>query len=446
VVSEATNNGATPDLADRHVEEDLHGAAERDFFLSANVKTAEGEVFDIADIAMSSGLPSDNHTLGRLDARMLPLLLILHNAIQGGRIAGQRSLATLAGNKNKSFLRIHALAGLVLANTAADDIRLEVVFALDGRASEAAKHGDLADVVKNIGDWSMEELLRGSVGRVGAGEVVVEIPKGFEEAVYFLWPGSGLESCRACLPLTELKAHLNRSPICARICAGVRLVSAARKCARNRERRGELCAAIGDGGEAVAEAVAEKIAALTVSDCTGFTSGEVEGALERTLFGIDLFLELENGEKNGLGARRATGNVDVDRNDLIAALINGVVIEDAAGGSAGTHGDDPLVLGHLIVKLANHGTHFYGEASGDNHEVGLARRGAKNFGAETGEVETRGCHGHHFDGAAGESETERPDGAFAGPVHGFIELGEDDAFVLKELAKIVGFGERNALA
>ena len=111
VVSEATNNGATPDLADRHVEEDLHGAAERDFFLSANVKTAEGEVFDIADIAMSSGLPSDNHTLGRLDARMLPLFLILHNAIQGGRIAGQRSLAALAGNENKSFLRIHALGG-----------------------------------------------------------------------------------------------------------------------------------------------------------------------------------------------------------------------------------------------------------------------------------------------------------------------------------------------
>ncbi len=41
---------------------------------------------------------------------------------------------------------------------------------------------------------------------------------------------------------------------------------------------------------------------------------------------------------------------------------------------------------------------------------------------------------------------ERPDGAFASPVHSLIKLREDDAFVLKELAEIVGFGERNALA
>jgi hypothetical protein len=173
---------------------------------------------------------------------------------------------------------------------------------------------------------------------------------------------------------------------------------------------------------------------------------EIEGAFEGTLFVIDFFLKLKDGVENGFGARRAARDVDVDWEHLIAALNDGVIVEDAAGSGAGTHGDDPLGFGHLIVELANDGSHFLREASGDDHEVGLARRGAENFGAEARDVETGGGHRHHFNGAAGESETEGPDRAAARPVHGFVERREDNAFVFEELAEVVWLGEGDVLA
>jgi hypothetical protein len=78
VIGKAANDGAAAYLTYGHVQKDLHGAAQRDLLLSANVKTAKGKVLHIADIAMRSGLPSDNNTFGRLDAGMLPLLRMLH--------------------------------------------------------------------------------------------------------------------------------------------------------------------------------------------------------------------------------------------------------------------------------------------------------------------------------------------------------------------------------
>jgi len=173
-------------------------------------------------------------------------------------------------------------------------------------------------------------------------------------------------------------------------------------------------------------------------------SGEIEGALEGALFSVDFFLELEDCIEDGFGAWRAAGDVDVHGDDLIAALHDGVVVEDAAGSGAGAHRDDPLGFGHLIVKLANDRSHLLGEAAGNDHEVGLARGWAEDFGAEAGNVVAGGGHGHHLDGATGQAEAERPDGALASPVHGFIELREDDAFVLKEFAEIVGLGESDA--
>src|SRR4029077_15510447 len=71
---------------------------------------------------------------------------------------------------------------------------------------------------------------------------------------------------------------------------------------------------------------------------------------------------------------------------------------------------------------------------------------AEDFGAETGYVKTCGGHGHHLDGAAGETEAERPDGALARPVYGFVQRREDDAFVFKELAEVVGLGQGDVFA
>jgi len=173
---------------------------------------------------------------------------------------------------------------------------------------------------------------------------------------------------------------------------------------------------------------------------------KIQGALEGALFAVDFFLELEDGVENSFGARRATGNVDVNGNDLIAALHDGVIVEDAAGSGASAHRDDPLGLGHLIVKLADDRRHFLRKAASDDHQIGLAGRRAKNFGAEAREVKAGSGHGHHFDGAACQSEAERPNGTLARPVHGLIERGEDDAFVFQKIAEVVGPGQCDVFA
>src|SRR3981189_2143122 len=172
---------------------------------------------------------------------------------------------------------------------------------------------------------------------------------------------------------------------------------------------------------------------------------QIQSALEGTRFRINLFLELQNRVQERFRAGGTPWNVYIHWNNLITTLHDGVIIEDAAGSGARAHGYDPLGLGHLFVEAANDGGNFWREAPGDDHQVGLTRGRTENFGAETSHVEARGGHGHHFDGAASQAETERPDGASAGPVHGFVELGKDYAFVFKQLAKIVGLSECYAL-
>ena len=61
--------------------------------------------------------------------------------------------------------------------------------------------------------------------------------------------------------------------------------------------------------------------------------------------------------------RRAPGNVNVDGNELVNPLHDGVVIEYAAGRRARAHGNDPLGLRHLCVELLNHRTHLLSDAA-----------------------------------------------------------------------------------
>src|SRR5258708_7323630 len=175
-------------------------------------------------------------------------------------------------------------------------------------------------------------------------------------------------------------------------------------------------------------------------------SGKIQSALEGALLVVDFFLKLEDGVKKGFWTRRAAGNVNINGNDLIAALDDGVIVENAAGSGASAHGDNPLGLGHLIVKLADHRCHFLRDAAGDNHQIGLAGRGAENFGAKARDVKASSGHGHHFNGAASQSEPERPDRTLARPIYSLIERGEDNAFVLEKLAEVVGFGQRDVFA
>src|ERR1039458_2801366 len=80
---------------------------------------------------------------------------------------------------------------------------------------------------------------------------------------------------------------------------------------------------------------------------------DVEGTFEGATLVRDLLLQQRDGVDELLGTGWAPGHVHVDGNPLVDALYDGVIVEDAAGGGAGAHGDDPLGFGHLHVELAD---------------------------------------------------------------------------------------------
>jgi len=97
-----------------------------------------------------------------------------------------------------------------------------------------------------------------------------------------------------------------------------------------------------------------------------------------------------------------------------------MVVTAAVGAAA--HADDPSGIGHLIVDLAQGGSHLVGEGSGDDHDVGLAGGGSEDD-SETILIVAGGGEVHHLDGAAGETKGHRPEGGLAGPVCYDVEGG-----------------------
>jgi hypothetical protein len=155
---------------------------------------------------------------------------------------------------------------------------------------------------------------------------------------------------------------------------------------------------------------------------------QIERFLHGAALGHDFVLQQRDGINQLLGAWRTSGDVDINGDNLIDALHQRVIIENAAGGGASSHGDDPLRFRHLLPELANYWGHFVRNAASNDHQVGLARGWAEDLGSEARDIETRRAHRHHFDGAAGEAERHRPDGIFAHPVDGRVERRHDDAF------------------
>ena len=142
-----------------------------------------------------------------------------------------------------------------------------------------------------------------------------------------------------------------------------------------------------------------------------------------------LSLQLENTVHQRLTGRRATGNVDIDGHDAVAASDDAVaVVVVAATVGAAAHGDDPSGIGHLIVDLAEGGGHLVGEGTGNDHDIGLSGGGSEND-TETILIVSRGGKVHHFDGAAGETEGHGPEGGLTGPVGNAIEGGAAVSYV-----------------
>src|SRR6185369_8972829 len=85
---------------------------------------------------------------------------------------------------------------------------------------------------------------------------------------------------------------------------------------------------------------------------------EVQRTAERSTFLLDLFLQQRDRIDQLFRTRRASGNVNVDRNPLVHSLDESVVVEDSARSRTGAHGDDPLRLRHLVIKLLDDRRHL----------------------------------------------------------------------------------------
>src|ERR1017187_2073649 len=155
---------------------------------------------------------------------------------------------------------------------------------------------------------------------------------------------------------------------------------------------------------------------------------EIQGFPDGPAFFLNFLLQECYRVDELLGARRASGDINIDGNHLVDALHERVIVEDAAGGGARPHGNHPLRLRHLLPQLADHGCHLVRHAAGDDHEIALPRRRTKNFRSKARNVEARRTHRHHLDGATREPERHRPDGPLAHPVHGRIHRGEHYSF------------------
>jgi hypothetical protein len=134
-----------------------------------------------------------------------------------------------------------------------------------------------------------------------------------------------------------------------------------------------------------------------------------------------LLLQLEDTVHQRFRRWRASRNVNVHRHDPVAPSRDRVaVVVVSATICAATHRDDPPRVGHLVVHLPQRRSHLIGKGAGNNHYVGLPRRSAEDYTQSV--LVVAGCgEMHHFDGAAGETESHRPERALSRPIGHLVE-------------------------
>src|SRR6267378_1277410 len=144
---------------------------------------------------------------------------------------------------------------------------------------------------------------------------------------------------------------------------------------------------------------------------------------------LDLLLEHANAVDETLGARRATRNVHVNRNDRVDSLHHRVIVEHSASRGAGAHRDTPFGLRHLLPDAADNRGELEGDATCADKYVGLPRRVAHAFHPEAREFEIAGRSRHELDRAARRPNRHWPQGVGASPIDQEVEASRDPAFL-----------------
>ena len=114
------------------------------------------------------------------------------------------------------------------------------------------------------------------------------------------------------------------------------------------------------------------------------------GVVGDGLLVADLLLDVHQRVEDGLGARRAAGDVDVDGHEVVDALHDAVAAVHAARRGARALGDAPLRAGHLVPDAADGVGHLVRAPPGDDHQVRLAGREAHGLATRSGPRRTSG--------------------------------------------------------
>ena len=170
------------------------------------------------------------------------------------------------------------------------------------------------------------------------------------------------------------------------------------------------------------------LVALEVGDDLLGADAAVADAPALVGLGEDRGAQLEHAVRERLGPRRAAGDVDVDREELVARDER-VVVEHAHRGRAGAHRDHVARLEHLLVDAPDDRRHLDRDPARQEDRVGLARRGARGLEAEARDVDARAHVRHPLDRAAREAEREREVGVADRPAAGLLQRRREHALL-----------------
>src|SRR5690606_6333117 len=149
-------------------------------------------------------------------------------------------------------------------------------------------------------------------------------------------------------------------------------------------------------------------------------------------FRPDLFLQFQETSDEGLRPWRATGNVDVDRNNTVYAFDYMIAVLPVGSSAIGTgaHGNYIARLGHLFIKSPDAVGHLEGDRSCDDHYVGLSG-GRAGRHSEAVHVIYRRPRDHKLKRAACDTKRHGKHRRKACPIDQVVECGNNDASFFK---------------
>ena len=147
---------------------------------------------------------------------------------------------------------------------------------------------------------------------------------------------------------------------------------------------------------------------------------------QERLFALDLFLQTHESFQKRFGARGTSRDINIDWDQLIDALQDGVTPIHPTARRARTHRDTPFRFRHLLPDPFNRQGHLVGDGAGDNHDVTLSWRKPHDFGAEPRDIEPGSGCCHQFNRTTGQTHGHGPERVLSHPIHRRIELGEND--------------------